>query len=207
MASGERTNPPFYDELFAGFAGMAAARGAINYDPLDRALEPGNDGSLTAAGERAYAYEYALNADELPKSIRDMGIDRIEVESHTTRVYDDSIWPERVSMLIRRDIGITTMLGIEREAGAVSMYRDLSVHDDSRDVADFIVGKGLSDQERDEILMDVLNHRHHWLDQDGPAGEYARAAYVHLNTPDSVDAEDIDMLRKILEELGKTNQK
>lgn len=98
MTSPESNSAPFYAEIFTGFVGLAASRGAISYDPLDPALEPGNDGTLTSEGERAFSYTHAVESDELPEAIRTIGIDRVEITSFTSQICDGRIWPERVAI-------------------------------------------------------------------------------------------------------------
>jgi hypothetical protein len=77
MASPEHSNPPsIYSELFVGFAGMAAARGTITYGPLESSLEPGKDGTRMPDGEMAFGFDYAVNTEDLPPIIRELGIDK-----------------------------------------------------------------------------------------------------------------------------------
>lgn len=179
---------------------MAALRGVINHDPLDPIMESGNDGTLTADGEQAFTYIYEVSANKLPPGIQDMGIDNIAIESHSSKIYDGSAWPERVAIKLHEAAGLTKLLQFVNDSGVITAL-DVAIYDDGEAYVE--VGKGLSDDQKDEIIKDMISGRTHWLEQDGPAGEYAQAVAFNLTfTEGRPSVADVDLLSKILAEFN-----
>ncbi len=202
MTSGEHSNPPFHDELFAGFAGMIVARGTVNYDPLDPSLGPGNDGALTPEGEPAAKYSYEVPDDTLPPPVRDLGVGKVSMTYCVALRFDGGIYPETVSVEARfDDMRITKTLKLSKEDGVVEslVYSEASEdYEDSPRPAQEI-GETLSDEEKNEIIFEIGSGNFDFLHADGPAGEYARSVYMKLGVsmgPAGVD--DVELLRGIL---------
>lgn len=202
MTLGERINPPFYDELFAGFAGMAAVRGAVNYDPLDSSFEPGDDGTLTPEGEPAPHYEYEVRGNELPDPVKDLDIDQIKVVFNSRMIFGGQINPERVSAEAHLLDGTSKTLSLIREKdGEINALLWNEADNDEEEPSGPSIGEGLSDSERQAILFDVLGGNTDLLEEASPAGELARSIFLRVSTLGPPDIDDIELFCNILHGL------
>jgi hypothetical protein len=204
MSTGEHiVQPPFYDELFNGFAGMAIMRGLANYGPLDPALEPGNDGTITPDGEQAYGFDYVINADKLPQAIIEIGIDEVEIGTYASTIVEGKIWPARVWISTHEQVGITKAITFYKDKTPTRISATLNVEADTVPVPK-LNDQRLTPEQRNEIINDLFSGQQCWLRLEGGAGNFARAAHLVLSTQIELDAYDTDSLRDILAVLSKT---
>lgn len=192
----EQLQPPFYEELFTGFAGFVALNGAIQYDQLDPHQPPGKDGTLMPDGQRAYRSEHEILEDALPDTLRQKGIDLVKIGYSTVALVGDDVWPERVSVSVHEALGVTKR-AVFRKESVVSATVDV----EADEVPDSTQSSTLSDVEQDEIRTDMFSGRRHWLSLDGPAGDFARELHVFFTADDEPSADDIEMFRFVLSEL------
>jgi hypothetical protein len=192
----EQLQPPFYEELFTGFVGLAALHGAVQYDQLDPHQPPGKDGALTPDGQRAHRSEYEIPEAELPDTLRQRGIDLVKIGYSTVALVGDDIWPERVSVHLHEALGITKR-AVFRNEGVISATVDV----EADETPDLTQGSTLSAAEQDEIRTDMFSGRRRWLSLDGPAGDFARELHVFFSADDEPSADDIELLRFVLSEL------
>jgi hypothetical protein len=193
----EQLQPPFYEELFTGFVGLAALHGTIQYDQLDPHQPPGQDGTLMPDGQRAYRSAYEIPEAELPDALRQRGVDLVKIGYSTAALVGDDMWPERVSVDVHETIGVAKR-AVFRNEGLISATVDVKA-DETPDLTE---DDTLSAAEQDEIRTDMFSGRRYWLDLDGPAGDFARRLHVFFTADDTPSADDIELFRFVLSELG-----
>jgi hypothetical protein len=200
MSVGEQgTQPPsLYNELFTGFAGMAALHGAINHGPLDAAQEPGKNGTLTPDGGQATGFDYVISEEQIPSSLQLKGIDKLSIGSYTSTAMGDSVWPERTWVHVHEKVGLTRYVMFSRGSRG-EIEADFSLEADPFDRVEN--NSDISDKEKDEIMQALFAGDGSWLRFEGPAGDFARAIHLRLTAPDEPDASDIELLQEILAEL------
>lgn len=192
--------PSLYNELFVGFAGMAAVRGVIQYGPLDPSLSPGKDGTRTPIGGKAYGYDYIVKGDELPSAVQDMGIDKLEIGRYSATIMDDDIWPERVWVYLHETAGLTRGFTFSKEHGATDI--EARVRIDADDPLTPESKRLMPDVDTVQRIIDgLMSGEAHWLELDGPEGEFARFFHVNMTAPDELSIEDVDQLNKIYNAL------
>ncbi len=192
---------PFNNELFAGFAGIAALYGEKNHGPLDPVLDPGRDGSLMPNGEPAIGFDYIITPENLPPAIRIMGIDQLTIGSFSRTVMGDSIWEARAWVHIHEDSGVTKIITFEKDelSDRVSAFLDITADLEAAPRPEIAI----TDANKNIISDDILRGNH-WLKLDGPKGDYARIIRTLLIAPYEPDADDITLVRWILAELDSS---
>jgi hypothetical protein len=201
MPSPEHTSAPSpYSKLYAGF-GNIAARGTIDYGPLDAAFSPGNDGTRTPDGDVAYGFDHTIGSNALPQAILDKGIDELGVWSYAGAVVNHEVWPACVRVKIHEPIGMSkTITFFENEAtGEITAY--MIVEPD--DALDETPQHTLESSEQSAIIQNLFKGELHWLKLEGPEGNFARSIYATLTAPDRPGIDEIELLDFILEELGR----
>ncbi|HSX34691.1 MAG TPA: hypothetical protein VLF62_03555 [Candidatus Saccharimonadales bacterium] len=194
MTSPEQANPPsLYDALYVGF-GNIATRGTVNHGPLDPSLDPGNDGTRTPDGDIASGFDYALSGEALPHAIQEKGIDKVDVWKYACTIVEGEIWPERVGVKIHESIGLTKAVTFHKDAGEITAALSIDLDNDSGEIT------GLP-PDADVIAAELLSGKTHWLQMEGPAGDFARFMHVSLTAPDEPGVDDIKLLGFVLQEL------
>jgi hypothetical protein len=191
--------PPFYDELFASFAGLAALRGVITHGPLDTVYEAGRDGTRTPEGAVVDGFDYHINASALPQAIRDIGIDRLYIGSYASTVVGDTVWDEQVWIYIHDHIGLNTYATFTkaRLTGTIDLMTDIEA-----DPSPHIVTEtNLSNAEKLDIVARIFCGDRALLDLDGPTGAFARSTLLRLTESHEPNISDIELLRFIASKL------
>ncbi len=200
MTSIEQPPPSPYELLYVGF-GKVAARGAIDYGPLDATFEPGDDGTRTPDGGVAHGFDHTLKGESLPQAVRDRGIDEINVWQYACAVVNQEIWPASVRVRVHESIGINKVMRLTEDEATGDITASLSVDPD--DLTDEAPAYALEANVQDEIIQSLLRGELHWLKLDGAEGDFARFIHLTLTAPDEPGIDEIELLNFILQELNR----
>lgn len=194
MANNE-LQPPFYQELFDGFSGIALERGVKSLQ-RDSALEPGKDGSLTPTGEPAWHYTFTIDSGSMPPSLMEE-YSNVEISHVAENIFDASISPEAVLVYLDLKDKTRKTYDLRKRLGNVAIYLNENIHAEDIRPQTFDV----AEEVQDEILDELLHGDASLLLGEGPKSEFARAVHLKFNEPDEVTPDDIDELRRILSAL------
>lgn len=196
MTSPEQADAPsLYDELFVGF-GNIAAQGTIDYGPLDGSFAAGNDGTRTPEGDVASGFDYTITGDALPQAIREKGIDEVGVWKYACAIVGDEIWPERVWVNIHESIGLSKVITFSKERGEITATLSVDPDSDSEDTVS-------PPPWTTAVIEGLMRGETHWLDLEGPEGDFARLMHVGLTAPNEPGPDEFELLSFILQELNR----
>lgn len=199
-ASHERSNQPsLYDQLFTGFADLAALHGTVVYGPLDSTLETGRDGTITPDGKPARGYDYHVPTDKLPPSLREKGLIQIDVKQYPSVIMGDEVWSENVWVTLYEANGMKKEIKFSKDPGTSDIRARSSI--EASEQNESIQAEDLSEEQQIEILKELFEGQRYLLDLEGSAGDYARKVHLALTLPDEPDMDDIELVSTVLAEL------